>query len=78
MGVFGFIVTFIIVWWLVFFATLPFGVRGAAEAGEKLSRGADPGAPVDPKLKTKALAASAIALPIVLIIWACVEFHLLA
>lgn len=77
MGVFGFCVTFIIVWWMVFFVTLPFGIRGMAESGQEIARGTDPGAPVDPKLKTKALWASAIALPIVIVIWTVVQFHLL-
>jgi len=77
MGVFGFCVTFIIVWWIAFFTTLPFGIRGAGETGEEVARGNDPGAPSNPKLKTKALVASGIALPIVIAIWAAVQFHLL-
>lgn len=48
------------IWWIVLFAVLPFGVQSqheAREAGaaESLPTGADPGAPVAPKLIRKAL-----------------------
>jgi predicted secreted protein len=77
MGIFGFCVTFIILWWLVFFAVLPFGVRGQLETGEAIPRGAEPAAPSNPRLKTKALIASAFAAPLTIVVWALVTFHLL-
>jgi len=50
------IVVYTIVWWLVFFMALPFGIRRAEDAG----RGSDPGAPERPRLLPKAAAATAI------------------
>ncbi len=77
MGVFGICVTFIMVWWLTFILALPFGNHGARELGHEVEHGTDPGAPVRPRLKLKAMIASGIALPVVIVIWAVVQFHLL-
>ena len=63
MSVTGAIVVFTLVWWMVFFAMLPIGVRGQHEANE-IAPGTEPGAPVEPNLKRKALWTSAIAVPI--------------
>lgn len=51
MSLFGLIVVFVCVWWVVFFATLPFGVHRA----ESVSEGHDPGAPANPMVLKKAL-----------------------
>ena len=51
------VVVFVIVWWLVFFMTLPVGVRRARE----VERGNDPGAPEGAKLGLKAAVTTAIA-----------------
>ncbi|MEM9169602.1 MAG: DUF1467 family protein [Pseudomonadota bacterium] len=51
------VVVFVIWWWLAFFALLPTGVRGQWEEGESV-KGSDPGAPVNPDLKRKAVRAS--------------------
>jgi predicted secreted protein len=48
-------------WWIVFLAVLPLGVRSAEEAGEDRPEGADPGAPVAPQLAKKALLTTGIA-----------------
>lgn len=48
-------------WWVCLFAVLPFGVRNHGEAAETLPEGADPGAPVAPRLLVKAAATSALA-----------------
>jgi predicted secreted protein len=45
---------YFIIWWLVLFAVLPFGVRNAAETGEAVEGGNDEGAPVVHGLKWKA------------------------
>ncbi len=63
MSVFGLIVVFTIVWWVVFFATLPVGVR-RPEANE-LEPGQEPGAPVNPMLWRKALATTLITIVLV-------------
>ncbi len=55
------ILVYVIVWWLVFFAALPFGVSGQHENGKEITEGTDPGAPTNPNLKKKALITSLIA-----------------
>ncbi len=45
---------YVIVWWIVLFAVLPFGVRAQQESGEVVP-GSDPGAPAVPRLLVKLL-----------------------
>ena len=44
---------YFLVWWLVLFAVLPFGIRSQHE--EETSPGTDPGAPVLPRMISKLL-----------------------
>lgn len=60
---------YFIVWWLVFFVTLPIGVRSQEETGEGRYLGTDPGAPSRPMLGRKALAATLIAAVITALFW---------
>ena len=50
-------VLFFLLWWVVLFTTLPFGVRRA----ENPQPGIDTGAPENPRLVTKALVTTGIA-----------------
>ena len=43
---------YFVVWWVVLFAVLPWGVRSQEESGT-VSEGTDPGAPVVPRLWAK-------------------------
>jgi predicted secreted protein len=43
---------YFIIWWMVLFAVLPFGVRSQHESGD-VTPGSDPGAPVVPQLARK-------------------------
>ena len=61
MSVFGLLVVFAVVWWVVFFAALPFGIRRQ----EKVEPGHDPGAPASPMLWRKTAATTGIALVLV-------------
>ena len=54
---------FFLIWWVVLFAVLPFGVRGQHEAGEMVP-GTDPGAPVLSRLGSKLLWTTAVAVVI--------------
>jgi predicted secreted protein len=47
----GFAIYFVM-WWIVLFLTLPFGVRSQHEDGESAA-GTDPGAPVLPQMARK-------------------------
>ena len=45
---------YMIVWWTVLFAVLPFNTKTYAEAGIEAPPGCDPGAPIEPRLLQKA------------------------
>ena len=62
MNIIGAVIIYILLWWSVFFAVLPWGVRGRWESPEDGVRGADPGAPQAPALKKKIKQTSLIAL----------------
>jgi predicted secreted protein len=51
------IVVFVIIWWVVLFAVLPWGVRRPENPGQ----GHEPGAPVNPRMWLKAGVTTAIA-----------------
>jgi predicted secreted protein len=57
----GAIALYFVVWWIALFAVLPFGVRSQAEAGE-ITAGTEPGAPIAPALREKAIWTSALAM----------------
>jgi predicted secreted protein len=48
------IAIFFLIWWVVLFAVLPFGVKSQHEEGE-MAPGTDPGAPILPRLGRKLL-----------------------
>ncbi|MEM9705193.1 MAG: DUF1467 family protein [Pseudomonadota bacterium] len=72
MNIGGTIVIFIILWWVVFLALLPMGVTARWESEDDGVRGAEPGAPVDPQLKRKAIRATAIASILTIIVSAII------
>jgi predicted secreted protein len=45
---------YFIIWWVVLFAVLPWGIRSQVESGEVVP-GSDPGAPTLPKLWSKVI-----------------------
>lgn len=55
------ILVFVVIWWLVFFAVLPIGVKSQHELEDGFEEGTDPGAPTNPNLKKKAAYTSLIA-----------------
>ncbi len=59
---------YLVVWWIVIFAVLPLGVRSQHEAGE-VAPGSEPGAPVAPRLLTKAAITSVVSAIIVVLIY---------
>ncbi|NMD08185.1 MAG: DUF1467 family protein [Phyllobacteriaceae bacterium] len=52
---------YFIIWWIVLFAVLPFGIRNANEAGSTVEEGNDAGAPVLHGLRWKAMVTTLIA-----------------
>jgi predicted secreted protein len=51
---------FFLIWWVVLFAVLPWGIRSQHEGGE-IAPGTDPGAPTVPKLGRKLLWTTVVA-----------------
>jgi predicted secreted protein len=51
------IAAYVVIWWVVIFAVLPWGIRPAGEADQ----GHDAGAPADPRILLKALVTTAVA-----------------
>ncbi|MEO0451892.1 MAG: DUF1467 family protein [Pseudomonadota bacterium] len=54
----GFIVVFVICWWLCFFCVLPIGVQGQFENDGQIVEGSEEGAPKEPMLRKKVIWAS--------------------
>ena len=52
MSIFTAVAIYFVIWWVVLFAVLPWGVRSQHESGE-MTPGTDPGAPVLPDIKRK-------------------------
>jgi len=52
---------YFILWWLVFFAVLPFGSESSHELGEDPGQGAAPSAPKNPRILKKMAATTVIA-----------------
>lgn len=61
---------FFIVWWIVLFAVLPFGVRNATEAGESAVKGHDAGAPARHGLGWKVTVTTVIAAFVFILVYA--------
>lgn len=61
------IAIYFIIWWVVLFAVLPWGVRSQQEHGV-IAPGSDPGAPARPALKRKLVWTTIIA-GIVFVLW---------
>ncbi len=59
-GVGGALALYFVIWWILLFAVLPFGVQSQAETGEVV-KGSEPGAPSIPALREKAIWTSLLA-----------------
>jgi len=64
---------FVVVWWLVFFMSLPIGARSYHEAGEEVDVGNVPGAPMRPRIRLKAGISTLIAVVLTIGIYFLVE-----
>jgi predicted secreted protein len=67
---------YFILWWIVLFAVLPWGVRSQQETGE-IVPGSDPGAPSIPKLAAKLLWTTAVTTVIFALCYAIYVYRLL-
>ena len=62
------IAIFFVVWWIVLFAVLPFGVRTQEEEGEVIL-GTSPSAPAHPHLVRTAIITTIVAAVVTFLIW---------
>ncbi|GGG93882.1 hypothetical protein GCM10007420_06660 [Glycocaulis albus] len=69
------LVVYLITWWIVIFTVLPLRIQGQYEAGD-IVEGSEPGAPVNPRLKEKALLTTFITSVLWLIFFAVMELGL--
>jgi predicted secreted protein len=60
-GWFSGLVVYVIIWWVLFFLSLPWGARSAHEAGEAVEEGMAESAPLRPRLWLKAAITSVLA-----------------
>jgi predicted secreted protein len=56
----GGLALYFVIWWILLFAVLPFGIRSQVESGEVVA-GSEPGAPSAPGLQEKAIWTSIVA-----------------
>jgi predicted secreted protein len=54
------IAIYFLIWWVVLFAVLPWGVRAQGEEGGEIPAGTDPGAPAIPALGRKLVWTTAV------------------
>ena len=69
---------YFIIWWLVLFLVLPFGIRNAHETGEAVEEGNEPGAPVKPRLIQKAVITTILAALVFAVFYLAVSRGLLS
>ena len=63
------IAIYFLIWWIVFFAVLPWGVKSQHEA-ESMERGTDPGAPQRPLLLWKIAVTTVVAAVLLVVLHA--------
>jgi predicted secreted protein len=59
---------YFVIWWIVLFVTLPFGVRSQHEDGDSVA-GTDPGAPVATKMGRKLIWTTVLSAVIFAVAW---------
>ncbi len=69
MSTISFIAIYFVLWWLVLFAVLPFGVKSAHESGAIFEEGHDAGAPLQAQMFRKALVTTLISGLLFLGLW---------
>ncbi len=71
------LMTYGIIWWLVLFVVLPFGVRTADEANVETEPGHATSAPLRPMMLRKVAITTAIATVLFAIVWAVITYELI-
>lgn len=71
------IAVYFIIWWIVLFAVLPWGVRSQEENGS-VSKGTDPGAPAIPHLRGKIIWTTVVAGIVFILCYVVYAYRLVA
>tara|TARA_B100000902_G_C27296371_1_gene910184 strand:- start:635 stop:889 length:255 start_codon:yes stop_codon:yes gene_type:complete len=77
MGLTGSIIVYVLIWWIIFFSVLPFGIQSNKEVFKEKIEGIDPGAPKNPKIAKKFLITTLITSLIFLVIYYLVNINVL-
>ena len=77
MGLTGSIIVYVLIWWVIFFSVLPFGVQSNKEVFKEKIEGIDPGAPKNPKIAKKFLITTLITTLIFLVIYYLININVL-
>ncbi len=64
---------YFVIWWLMLFLVLPFGIRSHDESGTPVEDGHDAGAPVNPMLLRKALITTLLATLVFAIVYGVIS-----
>jgi len=73
MSVFGIAAIYFVVWWIVLFVVLPWGMRTQGEEGE-VTLGTSESAPANPRLLRAAIATTIVAAVVTFGIWFVVAY----
>lgn len=76
MSIFTALFMFMLIWWTMLFAVLPWGIRGQAEENA-VEEGSEPGAPVNPHLKRKFIQTTLWSLALWAVIVIIIQFELI-
>ena len=68
MTIAGGLAVYFVIWWVVLFVVLPFGISSQAESGS-ITEGTEPGAPIVPGLVRKALITTVIGAAVFGLVW---------
>ncbi len=74
MSLSGGIVAYLIIWWMMLFIVLPFGVRTAEEENEEVQAGHATSAPVKPRIWQKFVITTLLAAVVFAVYWAVVVY----
>ena len=77
MGITGSLVTYVCIWWIVFFSILPVGIKSENQKFRETLKGNDPGAPKNPQILNKFIISTLITSIIFLGIYYMVEYNYL-
>jgi predicted secreted protein len=77
MSLVGGLMIYVILWWMVLFTVLPFGVRTVREEGGEMIEGQAASAPARPRILTKMVVTTLISAVIMAVVVAVVEAELI-